>query len=265
VAVRNSGVAAFVAGLLILVNPGALLLAQPASPAGKLPEDSFDLPEPAAPLSAKPLHLWGTWYHVHAAKEAAAGVSLLGMSGEPLSRPIEESAFCRGALGGSIRITESSGRARTYNFAGIGPELQADCGRYVTKKTGPWVEKIGRSRFKAAKGSLGDGAAGYALVPLRTIAVDKARIPFESVLYIPEARGVRVRLPDGRAIVHDGYFFAADTGGAIKGSQIDIFTGLVARNPFPALIRSSAKKRFDAYVIEDPAIREHIISLHQRL
>ena len=61
------------------------------------------------------------------------------------------------------------------------------------------------------------------------MAVDKNLIPKGSILYIKETVGLR--MPDGRP--HDGYWYASDTGGAIKGQRIDLFTGFSAASMSP--------------------------------
>jgi 3D (Asp-Asp-Asp) domain-containing protein len=74
---------------------------------------------------------------------------------------------------------------------------------------------------------------GCRVVAMRTAAVDKNLIPKGSILFIKETVGLR--MPDGS--VHDGYWYASDTGGAIKGQRIDLFTGFSAAsmNPLRAL------------------------------
>ena len=62
---------------------------------------------------------------------------------------------------------------------------------------------------------------GCRVVAMRTAAIDTRVIPRRTVLFIEETVGLR--MPDGR--VHDGYWYASDTGGAIKGQRIDLFTG----------------------------------------
>ena len=62
---------------------------------------------------------------------------------------------------------------------------------------------------------------GCKVVPMRTIAVDKTIIPRRTVVFIKETVGLK--MPDGRA--HDGYWYATDIGGAIKGQRIDLYTG----------------------------------------
>ena len=58
-------------------------------------------------------------------------------------------------------------------------------------------------------------------VALRTVAVDPRVIPRRTILFITETVGML--LPGGGR--HDGYWYASDTGGAIKGQRIDLFTG----------------------------------------
>jgi 3D (Asp-Asp-Asp) domain-containing protein len=71
-------------------------------------------------------------------------------------------------------------------------------------------------RAYAARDSLGCPPA-----PMRTVAVDPSVIPRHSILFIKETVGLK--MPDGA--VHDGYWYASDVGGAIKGQRIDLFTG----------------------------------------
>ncbi|MGZ3275666.1 MAG: 3D domain-containing protein [Caulobacteraceae bacterium] len=62
---------------------------------------------------------------------------------------------------------------------------------------------------------------GCSLKPMRTVAVDPKVFPRHSILFIKETVGLK--MPDGSA--HDGYWYASDVGGAIKGARIDLFTG----------------------------------------
>lgn len=62
---------------------------------------------------------------------------------------------------------------------------------------------------------------GCKVVPMRTLAVDKTIIPRRTVVFIKETVGLR--MPNGES--HDGYWYASDVGGAIKGQRIDLYTG----------------------------------------
>lgn len=72
-----------------------------------------------------------------------------------------------------------------------------------------------------AKGVGALDSLGCRVVPMRTIAVDKSIIPRRTVIFIKETVGLR--MPDGRD--HDGYWYASDVGGAIKGQRVDLYTG----------------------------------------
>lgn len=70
-------------------------------------------------------------------------------------------------------------------------------------------------------GATGNDSLGCRPIAMRTVAVDPRVIPRRTRLFIRETVGLR--LADGG--VHDGYWYASDTGGAIKGQKIDLYTG----------------------------------------
>jgi membrane-bound lytic murein transglycosylase len=67
----------------------------------------------------------------------------------------------------------------------------------------------------------GRGAAGTAITPLRSVAVDSDVIPLGKVLYMPAYQGLR----DATGRPHDGCFIAEDRGLKVRGKHVDIFTG----------------------------------------
>ena len=71
---------------------------------------------------------------------------------------------------------------------------------------------------------------GCKVVPMRTLAVDKNIIPRRTVVFIKETVGLK--MPNGEA--HDGYWYASDVGGAIKGQRVDLYTGHGAASMKPA-------------------------------
>jgi 3D (Asp-Asp-Asp) domain-containing protein len=81
-----------------------------------------------------------------------------------------------------------------------------------------------------AKGVGALDSLGCKVVAMRTAAVDPRLIRKHSVLFIKETVGMR--MPNGST--HDGYWYASDTGGAIKGQRIDLYTGDGARSMGPA-------------------------------
>lgn len=70
-------------------------------------------------------------------------------------------------------------------------------------------------------GATGNDSLGCRPIPMRTVAVDPRVIPRRTKLFIRETVGLR--LADGS--IHDGYWYASDTGGAIKGAKVDLYTG----------------------------------------
>jgi 3D (Asp-Asp-Asp) domain-containing protein len=72
-----------------------------------------------------------------------------------------------------------------------------------------------------AKGVGALDSLGCKPVAMRTVAIDKKLIPRRTVLFIKETVGLP--MPDGSK--HDGYWYASDVGGAIKGERIDLYTG----------------------------------------
>jgi 3D (Asp-Asp-Asp) domain-containing protein len=70
-------------------------------------------------------------------------------------------------------------------------------------------------------GATGADSLGCRPVAMRTVATDPRVIPRRTRLFIRETVGMR--MPDGT--LHDGYWYASDTGGAVKGAKVDLFTG----------------------------------------
>ncbi|WP_370690209.1 3D domain-containing protein [Phenylobacterium sp.] len=80
-----------------------------------------------------------------------------------------------------------------------------------------------------AKGVGALDSLGCKVVAMRTAAIDKSLIPRRTILFIKETVGLS--MPDGSA--HDGYWYASDVGGAIKGQRIDLYTGAGAGSMKP--------------------------------
>ncbi|MBX3477132.1 MAG: hypothetical protein KF910_05975 [Brevundimonas sp.] len=80
-------------------------------------------------------------------------------------------------------------------------------------------------------GATGNDSLGCRPVAMRTVATDPRLIPRRTRLFIRETVGMR--LPDGS--LHDGYWYASDTGGAVKGAKIDLYTGHGRASMRPAM------------------------------
>jgi 3D (Asp-Asp-Asp) domain-containing protein len=72
-----------------------------------------------------------------------------------------------------------------------------------------------------AKGVGALDSLGCKVVAMRTAAVDGLNVKRRTVLFIKETVGLD--MPDGSK--HDGFWYASDTGGAIKNGRIDLYTG----------------------------------------
>lgn len=218
---------------------------------------------PAPPLEGlRRLSLWATYYsipRVHAV--ADDGVLLLSATGRPLGPQLSPRDFCAAAMEGTVEVTGRDRAKRMFAFDGLAPEDDddpgVDCSPYY-----PGFPVLGRTRFRRTHAPFGEGARRARLVPFRTIAVDPRRIPEGTVLYVPAARGTVVPLPTGENWIHDGYFYAADTGGAIEGNHIDVFVGFATTNPF-FFVKSRPEAAFDAFVVEDPSVEQTLADAHR--
>ena len=92
--------------------------------------------------------------------------------------------------------------------------------------TGPVFNLKATLYHAGAKGVGALDSLGCKVVAMRTVAIDSHLIPKRSILFIKETVGMK--MPDGST--HDGYWYASDTGGAIKGKRIDLYTGRGARS-----------------------------------
>ena len=214
----------------------------------------FDLAPPA--LGEDDLSLWATYYDLPEVVSVEGGQPLRDLDGRELGPRLAPAAWCDAALEGSVTVLEEDGPT-TYNYAGTGPNVELDCRFFA-----PAFPAIGRTRFRPARGPFGDGVRDWILVPYRTIAVDRRTVPYGSVVYIPDARGTEVVLPSGEARVHDGYFYAADTGGAIKGNHIDVYIGPRETNPF-GFVGNRRSATFPAYVVSEPGAEAILERAHR--
>lgn len=217
---------------------------------------------PANPNQLQPISLWATYYHVHRARSVPQGYPLLDDFGHPLTPPLSAEDWCRAALQGVVQVADDQGNFRTFNFSSRGDSAQVNCAPYFSSLSADVAQKVSRVRFQVSVSNYGYGANRRLLVPYRTIAVDKTVIPIGSVIYIPEARGQTITLPTGEQVVHDGFFFAADAGSAIRGNHVDVFVGVSGEHPFP-FITSNAKGTFKAYLVQSTDLAKVMDALHR--
>jgi len=119
------------------------------------------------------------------------------------------------ATGLGEESTGSANEGSDSGVAGLTPEQQA-----LMAEDADWTARV-NLYHAGGGGATGNDSLGCRPIPMRTMAVDPRYIPRRTRLFIPETVGIR--MPDGT--IHDGYWYASDTGGAIKGQKVDFYTG----------------------------------------
>lgn len=219
----------------------------------------FSFPQPDNSIIGNNLDLWATFYLIPEVDDNPSGFDLLDLSGNTLGVKLSDRDWCNAALEGTVSVRTADGKVTTFNFAGIGATSQVNCRPFFPRLA--TIEKTNKTRFAISKGKFGEGVNGLKLVPYRSIAVDRTDIPIGTVIYIPKARGIKVILPSGETAIHDGYFFAADVGGAIKDNHIDVFIGTADTNPFP-FVKSVSTAIFEAFIITSDSIIDKLKAAH---
>jgi 3D (Asp-Asp-Asp) domain-containing protein len=242
---------------------GAVLLVLSGYSSAQITSTDFNFSEPENNALLTPLSLWSTQYYIH---EFISGgtIPIVYANGEASGLFADTCDFCTASLEGTAYVKDSLGNVTVINFAKSADSSFVDCRackKYTSSKLK--VESWGKTLWTKSEG-FGDGVKNYRLIPFRTIAVDKEVIPYGTVIYIPAAKGKLVSLPNGELMTHDGYFFAGDTGGAIKKNHIDIFTGIYTGNPFPEVIKSNESLTFEALIVTDMTIINALTEMHMK-
>lgn len=175
-------------------------LRQPTCAANAKPSKEPEAAPPAGKPDCESLGSFKLTYYYVAVESDFSGdktVPIYSKSGKVLATVSPKFAKAM-RLEGTGRL----GDGRALNWAGSCVHSEYDCYSELDPKF-----------------TTGRGAAGRALVPYHSIAVDPAVIALGTRLYSPELAGKT--MPDGST--HDGWLIADDTGGAIKGAHIDFF------------------------------------------
>ena len=229
--------------MVIDLDLGAAIVDMPADGVGA-PADSGaggddELLDQGLPVSWS---VWNTYYYL-ASEADYAGVddtTLFGPDCEPIAEvPAAYSdAVC---IEGSGILEDGT----VINYAS-----RCDCGRPC-----PTGGIVCWKALDPATHPFGEGAFGNALVPMRSLAVDRAEIPLRTSIYLPKFDGIEVPSLGGvEGFVHDGCFRADDVGGAIDGEHVDIFAGPeVMWRHFEGVFPT--RTEFDAYLNADTCMR----------
>lgn len=219
--------------------------------------EAFALPAPRPASLGPDLKLWATHYHTPivspAPKEMSAAAPLVGRDGKSISPPLRQRDWCEAALQGSVSVKTGKTSTAYIYVDSDGPE-QTNCDAFLGNLSPGIKAATRRARFMPVTYALGCGVRDIPLVPFRTIAVDPDVIPLESVIFVPELRGIGFKY-EGEAYTHDGYLFAGDRGGAIRGRHIDVFMADDGFAAFEGLFASTATRTFAAHIVasDDPA------------
>jgi 3D (Asp-Asp-Asp) domain-containing protein len=222
----------------------------------------FNYQQPENLGGLKKLMLWSTQYFVHQFKSGGS-IPIVYRNGKPSGLFADACDFCEASLQGTAYITDGDGKVNVVKYAKSGRRTFVDCRKCEKYSGSEAVDSWGKSLWIKSIGFSG-ALRRYKLIPFRSIAVDRKVIPYGTVIYIPKAKGDTIELPNGIKVIHDGYFFAADTGGLINNNHIDLFTGVYSANPFPEIIKSSRNNTFDAFIVSDKEIINSIKSVHKK-
>ena len=224
-------------------------------PRDPLSRDTFSFREPSANDLSTKLTLWGTYYYLPQVNDSSGNFALRDLTGSELGPKLTLRQWCDSAMEGSVRVMDKDGIGKTFNYAGVTSDRTVDC-------SSVFKIDVSKTKFREANGPYGDGIDEYILAPYRSLATDNTKIVPGTVLYIPQARGAKITLTSGRVIIHDGYFFASDKGGAIKDNHVDVFIGTHSTAPFFPWIKSNQAKTFEAFIVTDKVIISELNDLH---
>jgi 3D (Asp-Asp-Asp) domain-containing protein len=125
---------------------------------------------------------------------------------------------CLATLAFAASASASASAAQSQNVDPIGDLITA-AGQSAIENADAWDMKA--TLYHSGRRMNAHDSLGCPVAPMRTVAVDPSIVARHSIIFIKETAGLL--LPDGG--VHDGYWYASDIGGAIKGQKIDLFTG----------------------------------------
>ena len=137
--------------------------------------------------------------------------------------PVSYEAAVASGLG--AESTPSTDEGSDSGALALTPEQQA-----LMAEDADWTARV-NLYHAGGGGATGNDSLGCRPIAMRTMAVDPRYIPRRTRLFIPETVGMR--MPDG--VIHDGYWYASDTGGAIKGQKVDFYTGHGRGSMSPAM------------------------------
>ena len=239
-----------------------------ASNTGGVPEAwfRFDLQPPVATQVVRTVRLWSTYYYLPVFRLRPGGTPIRNASEQSLfgNEGLTVAEWCDLALQGSARIQLNAGQFQAISFADRSTSNRVDC--TATIATTSIAQKIAGNRFEKVSAVFARPARSPEALPFRTIAVDPSFIAHGSTVFIPSARGTSFVF-EGRTLSHDGYFFAADSGSAIIGNHIDLFTGTTSYKSGQAIpfrfVSSSESSLSEAQIVKDVVAETFLRTQHR--
>ena len=148
---------------------------------------------------------------------AAAIAALCALAYPAMGEPVAYDAVI--AIERTVSETPGATNGSSGDEAPAAPEMSAEQAELMAGD--PDWRASARLYHAGGGGATGNDSLGCRPVAMRTVATDPRVIPRRTRLFIRETVGLR--MADGT--IHDGYWYASDTGGAIKGRKIDLYTG----------------------------------------
>ncbi len=243
--------------IFFLFNFSSLLMASPKLDDYIFTDQKFELMAPESLDEKMAKDLWATNYYLPQIENDSGDIPLRDHEGFELGPRLSLNDWCKSSLEGSVVIKSADGSKTLYNYHVSNELSPVDCSSLFS-------HDVSKTKFKISKTRFGEGILNYQLVPFRSIATDQLIIPAGTILYIPEAKGKIIPLPSGDKLIHDGYFFAVDRGGAIKDNHIDVFTGILKFTKYFNWISHDPLITFKAYIITDPEVTEFLRKIHKK-
>ena len=143
----------------------------------------------------------------------AIGAQAQNINADPVERPVATAAVPT-----ADALAATSPSRGVQGFDPIGDALAA-AERSAIENAQNWTLKA--TLYHSGGSMKARDSLGCRVSAMRTAAIDPSIVGRHSIIFIKETVG----LPLEGGGVHDGYWYASDTGGAIKGARIDLFTG----------------------------------------
>lgn len=221
---------------------------------------NFELKTPSENEIHSKLNVWGTYYYIHTF-ESSGTIPLLLKDEVESGLFADTCDFCIASLEGTAMIKDKNGKILLLNYSSTSTKNQIDCKNCnKLKKSTLDTKRLGSVIWEYTDG-YGKGINNFKLIPFRTIAVDNQYIPYGSVVFIPKMKGMIFTDDLNQQHIHDGYFFAGDTGSAIKDNHIDFFIGIKKENPFTSVVTSNKNELLEIYIIKNEHLNNDFIKV----